>query len=132
MNLHKPFEIGSRLLPSLHVGDGWLSLDAVGCKDNRMVYRWYVDIPAGEFSETDLESPYLRKGDAANDQEAFGSLLAFLIAVADGLDYETRTGRESENTDLFPRPVVEWAQQHSNELESLREDIEETKNLLED
>lgn len=56
MILTSPFEIGSRLLPSLKVGDGSLSLDYVGNADNRMVYRWYADIPAGEFSEADLKT----------------------------------------------------------------------------
>lgn len=126
MNLTNPFMIGPRLLPALKVGDGALSLQFVGCADNRMVYRWYVDIPAGEFSEADLKTGIQGGG----YQQMFGAFLAFLSAAADAAYWEQRTGRESENSDLFPEPVVEWAHQFSDELVILQCDIEDAGAVL--
>jgi len=124
MELRTPFGIGPRLLPELVVGDGRIALEHVGCKGNRLVYRWYIDIPAGEYSEADLSSP------RDDTQAMFGTLLAFLGACGEGCAYQLRTGRQSENADLFPAPVAEWAYQHSDELGSLREEIESTPGLI--
>lgn len=128
MKLQAPFSIGSRLLPSLKIGDGTLSLELVGCQGNRMVYRWYIDIPAGEFSEADLRSGC----QGCTYQEMFGTLLTFLAAAAESLQYQKRTGCESENADLFPIPVVEWASAHSDEISMLQCDIEENADLITD
>lgn len=124
MTLHDPFKISPRLLPALQIGDGWVSLEAVGCNDDRLVYRWYIDIPAGEFSEADLESPR----DCL--QESFGTLLAFLDAAQESYAYGLTTGRETENKDLFPTPVVEWAYQHSSEIESLHCQLQDAVDRL--
>lgn len=123
MTLHKPFCISSRLLPSLKIADGWVSLEHVGCShDGRDVYRWYIDIPAGEFSEADLKSGC---GGGATTQKMFGSLLAFLSAAAEAYSYTPRTGRESDNAELFSPAVMEWAHRHDDEIAVLQCDIEE-------
>ena len=73
MKLLSPFQIGSRLLPTLNIGGAAVSLEMVGCRGDRAVYRWYIDFPAGgagayprEFSGADLEQPgtfkYLTEG----------------------------------------------------------------------
>ena len=125
MILHPPFSIGSRLLPSLTVGDGTLSLEQVGRdRFGRGVYRWYVDILAGEFSAADLVGP-------GGLQAVFGSLLAFLGAAAESYGYSQRSGQQGENSDLFPPAVVEWAYQHSDELSMLQCEIEESGELIE-
>ncbi len=125
MQLKPPFAISSRLLPALKIGDAWISLEAIGCRDNRLVYRWYIDLPNGEeFSEADLSSP---RDDL---QEMFATLLDFLSACAEGIAYQTRTGRESENSDLFPAAVGQWATENSDEISILACEIEETPELI--
>ncbi len=121
MTLQTPFIIGPRLLPALHVGRAFLSMEFIGVRCGRCVYRWTIDLPGGEeHAADDIESP---RDDL---QAAFGSLLAFLGACAEGRSYATSTGRESENADLFPDAVGEWAQEFSNEIDSLRYEIEES------
>ena len=124
MILHSPFQIGSRLLPMVKVGGAELSLEHANCDpDGRDRYRWYIDLPDGsEHSAADLRSGCHGGG----TQEMFGAFLAFLGACADGYWYEQRTGRESENADLFPPAVAEWAYQHSDEIDMLRLEIEES------
>ncbi len=124
MKLHSPFLIGSRLLPSLKVGDGTLSLEFVGVRANRCVYRWYVDIPAGEFSKADLT------GRADDLQGMFGAFLSFLSASAEAYHYTRQDGAESENSNLFPLAVAEWAVAHSDEIDMLRYELEESGAVL--
>lgn len=131
MILKAPFEIGSRLIPSIRVGDGILSLECVGCSGNRLVWRWYVDIPAGEFSAADLSSGCQDTDNAAGTTRAFGSFLAFLSAAAESYAYNLRRWKaqyddETDNASLFPAPVVEWALAHVDEIDSLRFELEES------
>lgn len=117
MKLHAPFSISSRLLPALKVGDGVIQLERAGNSGG-----WRIDIPAGEFSEADLKSG--AGGEAL--QQMFATLLDFLSAAAESYGYGLRTGCPGENVDLFPEPVVEWAYQHSDEIQMLRCEIEES------
>lgn len=127
MILHPPFQISSRLLPSLQIGNGTVSLKYErDNREGRMVFRWFIDIPEGEFSEADLKSGV----GGASLQDMFGSLLSFLGAAAEAYDYTMRTGRESENEDLFPKPVMEWAYQNSDEITMILDDIEEREDLI--
>lgn len=131
MQLHKPFEITPRLLPGVRIGGAWVSLEHVGyTSSGRDRYRWYIDLADGtEFSEADLKSGC----QGASTQAMFGTLLAFLRACADGRSYAARTGRDSENSDLFPKAVGQWAEENSDEIASLQEVIEaEGAELIED
>jgi hypothetical protein len=125
MKLRDPFSIGSRLLPALKIGDAWLSLEHVGYGQyGKACYRWYIDLPDGsEHSAADLCGH-------GTTQAMFGTLLSFLGACGEGHSYQSRTGRESENADLFPSAVAEWAYQHSDEIDSLREEIESPDAVL--
>lgn len=126
MNLTHPFKISSRLLPAVQVTDGWISLERDGTTgDNRDRFRWYIDIPAGEFTGNDLKSGC----GGSSEQEAFCSLLSFLTACAESWRH---AGTEGENSDLFPQAVAEWAAQNSDELSMLQCEIEETKDLITD
>ncbi len=135
MTLREPFSIDARLLPALTVGAGaergTLSLEHVGYDDGRAVYKWYADVPAGEFSAADLKSGV---GRTPPLQEMFGALLSFLAAAAEAYGYWTRNGMregdEPESVDLFPRPVVEWAYGHADELSWLALDVEERPDLI--
>lgn len=122
MKLSSPFSIGSRLLPSLAIGDGAISLEYIGESSGRMTFRWYIDIPAGQFSAADLKSGM----QGCSTQEMFGTLLSFLGAAAESYAYGMRTGNPGENADLFPAPVVEWAYQHSDEIGMVQSEIEDS------
>ncbi len=133
MQIHLPFTIGSRLLPALRIGDAFLSLErddyatAYQSPEGRDIFRWYVDLPDGtEHSAADLKSGC----QGCTVQEAFCSLLSFLDAAQESLAYQERHGRgevnDDSNASLFPRPVVEWAHQHADEIGSLRLEIEES------
>jgi hypothetical protein len=129
MQLKPPFMISSRLLPGLKVADGSLSLEALRRnREGRIVYRWYADIPAGEFSEKDLKSG---SGADVDYQNVFGDFLSFLSAAAESYAYGLRMqGDFGENVDLFPRPVVEWAHKHSEEIDTLQLEIEDSEEAL--
>ncbi len=132
MKLHSPFIITARLLPGLKVGDGFISLEYCGeTNDHRQRYRYHFDIPAGSFSNNDLKS-----GAGGGDlQSGFKSLLSFLSAAIESYRYRklTWTDDPDDNMTLFPREVVEWAYQHSDEIQMLEFDIEEsTEQLIEE
>lgn len=124
MILHTPFKIGSRLLPCLTVGGVEISLEYHRTdRDGRDVYTWNIDgLPEGEYGCSDLKSGC----QGATLQEMFASLLSFLSACGEALRYQESTGRESENADLFPAPVAQWARAHSDELAALQFEIEES------
>jgi hypothetical protein len=125
MTLKTPFSISSRLLPALQVGDTTIQLEYDGStNDGRTRYQWTIDLPDGsEHIGRDLKS-----GCGGGDlQSGFESLVAFLGAAAESWRYK---GEKSENADLFPQPVVEWAAQNSDELACLQCELEETEELI--
>lgn len=128
MLLYPPFEITPRLLAGVKVDGAWLAIDHVGNAGDRMVYRWYIDFPDGrEFGEADLKSGT----QGATTQEMFGSFLSFLSACGEA--YRDQTSRGDAPTDtatLFPPAVAEWAYTHSDELDTLREEIEQAGAVL--
>lgn len=124
MLIHTPCIITPRLLPGLSIGGGFISIEYAEQRrnHNRTSYRWFIDLPDGqEFSEADLASGC----QGGTLQEGLGTLLCFLTAAAEGYAYEQRNGGESENSALFPLPVVEWAHQHSEELSMIQYELEE-------
>ena len=120
LTLHKPFEISARLLPAISVGDGTLSLEHLGGRQ----WRWYADIPAGEFQGDDLQA-----GASHNTQRVFADLLCFLATAADSYRY---SGWEGEHADLFPQPVVLWAAEQGDDIDDLVLQVEETEGLIEE
>jgi len=131
MILKPPVLITSRLLPGLHIGDGWVSIKFDHEKpgdESRLRYRWYIDIPAGDFEGNDLQSGNSRYGtDEEALQAGLESLLSFLGSAAESYRYK---GMEGENADLFPEAVVEWAAQNSDEISMLGLELEEIKDLI--
>lgn len=130
MLLKSPFEIGSRLLPSIRVADCVLSLECVGSThDGRDKYVMHFDFDNGSsHTEHGLKSGC----GGASTQEMFASALCFLSAAGEAYRYQMSTGRESDNADLFAPAIMEWAYQHSDELSSLECEIEETPDLIVD
>jgi hypothetical protein len=113
MEIHAPMIITARLLPGIKIEDGFISLEPTQMRGEhgKPIWKWFVDIPAGEFEGSDL----MGWGDHAG---MMGDMLAFLEAAAESYP-------DGESADLFPKPVVEWAQQNADEISILRTEIEE-------
>lgn len=129
MILNQPFQITARLLPGLRIGKAWIHLEYAkrAGSEGRTRYKWTVDLPDGtEHTGDDLQS-----GCGGGPlQEGFVSLLSFLGAAAESYTYRHRTGLTGENEDLFPPAVVEWAAQNSDEIDTLRIELEESDSTL--
>lgn len=107
MLLNDPFFIGPRLLPALKVGDGTLGLASASWNDERRLeFGFYLDTPDFEYFDDNMKSGC----GGCSMVEAFDGFLAFLEAAVESYNYEQwHAGAKGENTDLFPRHVVEWA-----------------------
>ena len=126
MTLNSPFSISSCLLPALEIGGAVIQLEYASRagRDGRVRYRWTIDLPDGSsHSGDDLQSGC----GGGSLQEGFESLLSFLSAAAESWRY---AGSNGENSDLFPRPVVKWAAQNSDEIGMLECEIEESESDL--
>ena len=127
MKLDHPFEISARLLPAVRVGNSFVSIEFAGeTSDGRSRYRYHIDTPEWEFTGADLKSG-VGGGSLESGTE---NLLSFLSACGESVAYSMRTGRESENADLFPPHVAQWCYQHSDELSMLQCEISEAENNL--
>jgi hypothetical protein len=108
MILKPPFKISGRLLPALQIGRAWVSIELITCTQA----RYFIDLPDG----TEVVGDDLSCRAGITLQGAFESLLSFLGAYAEAIDYGTRTGRASENKDLFPASLADWATGNSDEI----------------
>ena len=106
----------------IQVGDGAVSVERVRLNhEGRAVFRWTITTPAGEFTGEDLRSGV---GCNMENRDGMESLLGFLMAAAEAYRYSMVTGRESDNADLFPAPVMEWAYQNDSELQYAAIEVE--------
>lgn len=130
MKLNKPFEISSRLMPSVKVGGATISLECGRTNsEGRTIYKAFIDLPNGK----EYAVNYLKSGcQGGTIQEGMESLLSFLGAAADSYAHRIRTGCVSENEDLFEPEIVEWAYQNSDEITCLELELQEHKELIED
>lgn len=126
MLLHNPIMISSRLMPAVKVGNSTISVELSDYRNGRSAFTMYIDFADGStFECDDLSSP------RESLQEALSSYLSFLSASADAYRYQISTGRSSDNIDLFPPHVTEWAYQNSDELSMLSLELEENDSLIE-
>ena len=128
MILHKPFYFSSRLLPALQAGGAEIQLEYSERpgREGRTRYRWTIDLPDGStYSDDDLQSGC----QGGSLQEGFRSLLDFLCAAAESYSYHAW---DREAARMFPKPVVEWAHQFSNELEMLTLELTDNNKLIEE
>jgi len=112
MKLQDPVTITPRLLPGIKVGGTYISIeyDRLPGAEGRARYRWYADLPSGKsFSGNDLQSGC----GGGSLQFGLESLLDFLIACGESWNYNRENG---ENSNLFPREVVEWTAENVDEL----------------
>lgn len=129
MTLHKPFEISSRLLPALRIGEVTISIESAGVtSDGRARWRYFIDGAGLEHSADDLCSGV----GGGSVQSAFESLLSFMSACGESVAYKRRSGQAGENADLFPADVAAWCDENSDELSMLACEIEETPDLITD
>ena len=124
MELRAPFIISARLMPAVRVGTATVSIEETHRdSDGRTVYRWFVDMQDGqEFTGHDLRSGCGGGG----IRDGMLSILGFLYACGESVNYARRSGRTGENADLFPPALAEWASNHTDELGMVELDITET------
>jgi hypothetical protein len=124
MILHSPFVITGRLTPGLQLAEGvFLSLlGTQPSKDSlRMGASLVLDFPDGRSHEdSGLQSGC---GGFGGTVSIFETYLSFLGAALESFDYERRTGDEGENTDLFPRWVLEALEGQGDEIACIRGDL---------
>jgi len=126
MIIHPPCCITARLMAGIEIGDGTISIEygkSVG-RYGRHNYHYCLDFPDGEYEGEDLSG-------FGGLQEGLRSLLSVLSAAADAYRYEME-GKESDNGDIFPPAVMEWAYRNSDAIEMAEIDLEETPNLIEE
>ena len=128
MQIEKPFLITSRLMLGFRLGGAEVSFgyskQAGDCGRTR--YEWIIDLGKKTFRGDDIQSGCNGGSLAAG----LGSLLSFLGAAGESMDYETRSGRPGDNAGLFPRPVAEWASANSDGLGMMALELEETPELI--
>lgn len=116
MLLKSPFIITSTLSPGLKIGDSVLHLlDASEVtEDNRDRAKFLLVTPDFEYEDNELKSGVMGFWGTVG---IFESFLGFIQAAIESAEYEMRTGLQGENTDLFPKHVVEWALEHKDAIE---------------
>jgi hypothetical protein len=96
------------------VADATISVEMSGITDSegRDIYAMTIVTPEWKHSDHSIKSGCL----GCDEWHGMASALSFLQACGDAANYEYRTGRGSENSDLFPAHVAIWAAQHVDEL----------------
>lgn len=121
MKLHSPFIIGSTLSPALKIGDSTLHLtDVQVAEEGRDRATFLLVTPEFEYEDDQLRSGV---GGFISTVAAFDAFLSFLEAAAEAEEYEVRTGQKSDNSNLFPAHVAEWALLNKDEIEAVRSEI---------
>jgi len=115
MKLHDQFIITSTLSPGIKIGDGILHLtDVQVAEEGRDLATFLLVTPEFEYVGDQLRSGV---GGFQSTVGIFVSFLGFMLAAVESAEYEMRTGLQGENTDLFPKHVVEWALEHKDAIE---------------
>ena len=125
LTLRPPLHIGARLMPAVRVGDSSTIhiLPTRRDPDGRVVWRYIIEDHNRHVLDdaTDLRSG---TGDDIDPHKAMATLLGFLTAAAEAYRH-TISGQDSDNSDLFPPDVCEWAYQHDDELAALALELTE-------
>lgn len=122
MSQPSPMIITPRLLWGVHLhtvpGPSWISID-VGepGQYGRCGADYHIDTPEWEYSNDDISG-------LGGPVDFLENLLGFLGAAA-----EAYRCRESDNSDLFPPHIMEWAYLNSDEISMAQCDLtQETPN----
>lgn len=122
--LYPPVFISSRLAAAVTVAGAEISVEPTGGCDRhgKPEWRWYLDLPDGaEHSGEELWG-------WGGSTEMLETLLSFMGACGESVNYRARTGRGGDNAELFPPAVAEWCAANSDELSVVQFDIEESRN----
>lgn len=132
MILHEPFIITGRLHPGLKIGSAFLSLldtefkaEGETCLGRRQSATMVLDFTDGaeSYEDSTLQSGC---GGFQGVVAIFETYLSFLLAAVEGYEYEQRSpGRKSDNSDLFPTPIVQWAVDNKSEIEYLHCELQD-------
>jgi hypothetical protein len=128
MVIKDPCCITSRLLPGVRVGDTEISIeyaDRAGL-EGRTRYRYYIDVYGGVCVENDDIQSGCGGG---NLQDGLESLLCLLSAFGEAVTYE-KLGRQSENGDLFPASLREWAEANQDEFSILEIELQDHPGVI--
>jgi hypothetical protein len=132
MIIKKPCILTARLLPGVRIDDAFISIERDGeVADGRFSrdrFRYYFDAPGIEHTDNDLQSSVM----GCSLQEMLSTLLSFLSACGESVNFASRTGHQGENADLFPPSIGQWAAEHSDELAMLQCELDETPDLIEE
>ncbi|MDE8648099.1 hypothetical protein PXH69_24335 [Rhodococcus qingshengii] len=79
-------------------------------RGSRVQYKYVINSGEWEYVGNDIHSPV---GAEPDEQDAARGLFAFLDACAEA---RSRGNESSENWNIFPDHVAEWAMQHSSEI----------------
>jgi len=111
--------------PSLTLADPYFG--SIGVRFDRWdgncpQYEWTINTTQEVFRGTDLR---LGSRTSTNANEALCALLSFLGAFAEGIAYSRRSENgDSENLDLFPEGMREWADAvGSDEFSMMADDL---------
>lgn len=138
MEIRQPLCITSRLLPGVEIGGAEISIEYFGVMpNNRQAYRWFIDnvecpvMQAGYYGvkqtyRKDFQGDKLFAGSGWRTlQEGMESLLGFLAAFAEAIGHGDRTGEETENMNLFPVGLEDWAVENADEIGALECELQE-------
>lgn len=110
--IHKPYNLGPRLMPSLGLSDGSrVSIVATGRDpEGRVTYSWAVDDAHGHELATgeDLHSGV---GGEVDVEAMFRTFASFVGAWVESFDYPG-----SDNAVLFPPEMQDWSDANHEEL----------------
>lgn len=133
MKLLAPFIISARLAPALKVGDATLSLVGTDVRSStepgtsilgaRVGATLVLDFADGtEYICSGLSSGCGGFGSAV---DIFESFLSFLGAAAEARRFTERTGIESDNGDMFPPAIMQWASDNLPAIECAQCDLQD-------
>lgn len=119
--LSPPVFISSRLAAAVDVAGATVSVEPTGRADRhgKPEWKWYLDVDGAEHSGAELWG-------WGGSAEMLKTLLAFMGACGESVNYRARTGRGGDNADLFPPAVAEWCAAHDDELSAVGFELAES------
>lgn len=131
MEISSPLCITSRLLPGCRIRGADISIEySHKLRNGRQVYCWYIDNadPKENYHSYDLESGV----GGGSLQEGLESLLDYLRVFAVAKTFEKRMGdgTETENGNLFPAGLAEWAVENADAIVAMRIELQEHPDKL--
>jgi hypothetical protein len=110
-------------MAGVDIGDGTISIEYGGERRGRQVYHYAIDIPGFEYEGDDIVSGI----GGGSLQYGLECLLSFLSAFAESRRYGNT---DSDNWDLFPDELADWAMANSDEFSLLELELSESETAL--